>query len=88
MTPEQHARDHTRLEAAVALWVADGRPGFHIKNDRGGVKRAHRRTLGLRLQAHIEVHHHATAFGPKGVGRGFTEALAWHTEQHQAEGAA
>jgi len=81
-----HTTDHERLAKAEALWTADGRPGFHIKNDRGGVKRAHRRTLGLRLNAHLAMHHGGATISEVhrgAVARNFAEALEWHLGQHE-----
>lgn len=89
-TPEQHERDHERMQRAWDVWVERGRPQVNARRDPGGKKRASRRTLGLRLQAHMAVcHGEPDIFGPS-FRRPFgsvTFQQVWdmHKEMHDGE---
>jgi hypothetical protein len=83
-----HDRDHERLSAAWDRWVALGRPRVHATNDPGGKKRAARRALGLRLQAHLMVCHKLPdVWGPRGRFDGFADAKDWHDSLQPGKGA-
>jgi hypothetical protein len=74
-TDTHHAKDHDRLDAAVAAWAAAGRPRWdHRNRDKATIARR----LELRLNAHLSVLHRT----PPTRGAAFKDWIADHDKAH------